>query len=156
MSDLDKAIRDAAQNANWFGLHAALTAVLNLHEHAVADGYWHRDGTPALRCLGCDEVITHKSNLCPTRREIRREVGVSSQDTPPAPRPAREWREGDPEPDPRPCVVTTPDGHERIYAEDWGGWVLRNEIGGDVEQWDELPKPVTEVPSPSTQTGGHQ
>lgn len=73
--------------------------------------------------------------------------GVSSPDAP-APRQAREprvWDEGDFEPDPRPRVVEPSDGHQRVYLEDWGGWALRNEPGVGVEQWNELPTPITEV-----------
>ncbi|NUT90819.1 MAG: hypothetical protein HOY78_02200 [Saccharothrix sp.] len=57
------------------------------------------------------------------------------------------WGDDDPEPDPRPTVVMTPDGRERIYAEDWGGWVLRNESppGEHAYQWEDLPRPIVQV-----------
>src|SRR5688500_14921914 len=75
---------------------------------------------------------------------------VSSQDTPPAPRPAREWRD-------RGTGIWEEDADGRLRLLKNNGkrltfhrpWCSRDEVN-------ELFGPLTQVPSPSTQTGGHQ
>lgn len=152
MSDLDKVIRDAAQNANWFGLSAAITAVLNLHGHEIADGFWHRDGTPALRCLGCDTVIMHKSNLCATRRELARELGVSGDRSEPTPvrREPRVWQEDDPDPAKEGLVVRDVDGDEATYSEGGWCWTLIDGVRAN-GPWGPWEWPIADMNYPATE-----
>jgi hypothetical protein len=89
VSDLDRAIRDAAGNANWFGLHAALIAVFDRHKPHPIDGDKPNGPQYCDACLGSDE--DYLGYPCPTVRDIADRLGVSavsSQDTP-APRQAR-------------------------------------------------------------------
>ena len=164
MSDLDR-IRTSAEIRAWFEANAgtvtaglvaerAVRAVLGLHDEATANIF--DDAQPVCREDGQDYDGVDLPGCRTTRaidaeiNHVLRGVGVSGGDQPepttPTPREPRVWRDDDPEPDPRPRVVTTPDSRERIYAEDWGGWVLRNE-SPEWEtpiQWDDLPKPLTE------------
>lgn len=132
MADLDKAIRDELPYSTGGVAHLALTAVLDACRELDRRGHSH--------------AATH------VRHRLARALGVtrvSSQGTPPAPRPARVWQEDAPNPAEEGLVIRDADGDVAVYRNGHWGWTVVDGERVEPRPWSwpagDMAYPATEV-----------